>query len=58
MLHVDYLEADQQQQQRRRRAGADYPDFAKEAGQKALDNAGIPYSAIQQAVVGYVYGEM
>ena len=57
MLHVDYLEADQQQQQRRR-AGADYPDFAKEAGQKALDNAGIPYSAIQQAVVGYVYGEM
>uniref|UniRef100_A0A665VK35 Sterol carrier protein 2 n=1 Tax=Echeneis naucrates TaxID=173247 RepID=A0A665VK35_ECHNA len=34
----------------------DYPDMAKEAGQKALADAGIPYSAIEQACVGYVYG--
>lgn len=26
-------------------------------GQKALADAGIPYSAIQQACVGYVYGK-
>uniref|UniRef100_A0A3Q1F7N3 Sterol carrier protein 2 n=1 Tax=Acanthochromis polyacanthus TaxID=80966 RepID=A0A3Q1F7N3_9TELE len=38
------------------RANYDYPDMAKEAGQKALADAGIPYSAIQQACVGYVYG--
>ncbi|KAM6948944.1 sterol carrier protein 2 [Aplochiton taeniatus] len=35
----------------------DYPDMAKEAGQKALADAGIPYSAIEQACVGYVYGD-
>ncbi len=35
----------------------DYPDMAKEAGTKALDDAGIPYEAVEQAVVGYVYGE-
>ncbi|KAI2667263.1 Sterol carrier protein 2 [Labeo rohita] len=35
----------------------DYPDMAKEAGQKALADAGIKYSAIQQACVGYVYGD-
>uniref|UniRef100_A0A3B3RNK3 Sterol carrier protein 2 n=1 Tax=Paramormyrops kingsleyae TaxID=1676925 RepID=A0A3B3RNK3_9TELE len=34
----------------------DYPDMAKEAGQKALADAAIPYSAIEQACVGYVYG--
>uniref|UniRef100_A0A3Q2PLJ3 Sterol carrier protein 2 n=1 Tax=Fundulus heteroclitus TaxID=8078 RepID=A0A3Q2PLJ3_FUNHE len=34
----------------------DYPDMAKEAGEKALTDAGIPYSAIEQACVGYVYG--
>ncbi|XP_050757141.1 sterol carrier protein 2 isoform X4 [Gymnogyps californianus] len=34
----------------------DYPDMAKEAGQKALADAGIPYSAVEQACVGYVYG--
>lgn len=27
------------------------------AGTRALQDAGIPYSAVQQAVVGYVYGE-
>ncbi|GAA6222502.1 non-specific lipid-transfer protein [Lates japonicus] len=36
---------------------SDYPDMAKEAGQKALADAGIPYSAIEQACVGYVYGD-
>ncbi|NXI53272.1 NLTP protein, partial [Chloroceryle aenea] len=36
---------------------ADYPDMAKEAGQKALSDAGIPYSAVKQACVGYVYGD-
>uniref|UniRef100_A0A673AUX8 Sterol carrier protein 2 n=1 Tax=Sphaeramia orbicularis TaxID=375764 RepID=A0A673AUX8_9TELE len=30
--------------------------MAKEAGQKALADAGIPYSAVEQACVGYVYG--
>ncbi|XP_037537977.1 sterol carrier protein 2 [Nematolebias whitei] len=35
----------------------DYPEMAKEAGEKALADAGIPYSAIQQACVGYVYGD-
>jgi len=35
----------------------DYPDMAKEAGTKALQDAGIPYSEVQQAAVGYVYGE-
>uniref|UniRef100_A0A3Q3W1P5 Sterol carrier protein 2 n=1 Tax=Mola mola TaxID=94237 RepID=A0A3Q3W1P5_MOLML len=35
----------------------DYPDMAKEAGEKALVDAGIPYSAIEQACVGYVYGD-
>nr|XP_056700949.1 sterol carrier protein 2 [Euleptes europaea] len=35
----------------------DYPNMAKEAGQKALADAGIPYSAVEQAYVGYVYGD-
>uniref|UniRef100_A0A3P8PPM0 Sterol carrier protein 2 n=1 Tax=Astatotilapia calliptera TaxID=8154 RepID=A0A3P8PPM0_ASTCA len=35
----------------------DYPDMAKEAGERALADAGIPYSAIEQACVGYVYGD-
>jgi len=35
----------------------DYPDMAKEAGTKALEDAGIPYEEVEQAVVGYVYGE-
>nr|XP_020474006.1 non-specific lipid-transfer protein isoform X1 [Monopterus albus] len=35
----------------------DYPDMAKEAGQRALADARIPYSAIEQACVGYVYGD-
>ncbi|KAM5266281.1 sterol carrier protein 2 [Hipposideros larvatus] len=35
----------------------DYPDLAKEAGQKALADAQIPYSAVEQAYIGYVYGD-
>ncbi|XP_054478780.1 sterol carrier protein 2 [Anoplopoma fimbria] len=39
------------------RGDYDYPDMAKEAGQKALADARVPYSAIEQACVGYVYGD-
>jgi len=35
----------------------DYPDMAKESGTKALEDAGISYDEIDQAVVGYVYGD-
>ncbi|MEX2193990.1 MAG: lipid-transfer protein [Thermoleophilaceae bacterium] len=35
----------------------DYPDMAKEAGTKALEDAGIPYDSVEQAFVGYCYGE-
>ncbi|XP_067893331.1 sterol carrier protein 2 isoform X2 [Heterodontus francisci] len=35
----------------------DYPDMAKEAAQKALADAGIAYSVVEQACVGYVYGD-
>ncbi len=35
----------------------DYPDMAKEAGTKALADAGIDYREVEQAYVGYVYGE-
>jgi acetyl-CoA acyltransferase len=35
----------------------DYPDWAKEAGQKALKDAGVPYDSIEQAYAGYVYGD-
>jgi acetyl-CoA acyltransferase len=35
----------------------DYPDMAREAGTKALEDAGISYDAVQQAYVGYVYGD-
>jgi acetyl-CoA acyltransferase len=35
----------------------DYPDWAKEAGAKALADAGIPYSSVEQAYAGYVYGD-
>ncbi|KAG8536350.1 hypothetical protein GDO81_026563, partial [Engystomops pustulosus] len=39
------------------RDAVDYPDMAKEAGEKALADAGIPYSLVEQACVGYVYGD-
>jgi sterol carrier protein 2 len=35
----------------------DYPAMAKEAGQKALADAGVGYEQIEQAVVGYCYGD-
>jgi len=35
----------------------DYPQMVVEAGTQALDNSGLAYKDIQQAVVGYVYGE-
>ncbi len=35
----------------------DYPDWAKEAGTKALEDAGVPYDEIEQAFAGYVYGD-
>ena len=35
----------------------DYPDMAKESGTKALDDAGIPYDDVEQAYVGYCYGD-
>src|SRR5208282_801720 len=35
----------------------DYPDMVKESVGNALKDAGIPYQAVEQAVVGYCYGE-
>jgi sterol carrier protein 2 len=35
----------------------DYQDMAREAGQKALADADIPYAEVEQAAVGYCYGE-
>ncbi|OQS12761.1 lipid-transfer protein [Nocardia donostiensis] len=35
----------------------DYPDMAREAGTKALEDAGVGYDQVEQAYVGYVYGE-
>jgi len=35
----------------------DYPDMAKESGSRALADAGISYELIEQACVGYCYGD-
>jgi acetyl-CoA acetyltransferase len=35
----------------------DYPDWAREAGVKALADAGIAYELIEEAFAGYVYGD-
>ena len=35
----------------------DYPDWAKEAGTKALEDAGVAYDTIEQAYAGYCYGD-
>lgn len=40
-----------------RRPDVCYPDMAKEAVTKALQDAKINYSEVQQATVGYVYGD-
>jgi sterol carrier protein 2 len=35
----------------------DYPEMATEAGTRALEDAGIPYDEVEQAAVGYCYGD-
>jgi sterol carrier protein 2 len=35
----------------------DYPDMAREAGTRALEDAGIAFDQIEQAAVGYCYGD-
>ena len=40
-----------------RREDFDYPEMAKECVTKALEDAGISYKKIEQAAVGYCYGE-
>lgn len=40
-----------------RRENFDYPDMARESGQNALKDAGVSYDKIEQAFVGYCYGE-
>ncbi len=40
-----------------RREGWDYPDMALESGTKALQDAGVDFDRIEQAFVGYCYGE-
>jgi acetyl-CoA acetyltransferase len=35
----------------------DYPDMAREAGQNALADAGISFDQLEQAAVGYCYGD-
>jgi len=40
-----------------RRDDFDYPDMALEAGTKALKDAGISYDKIEQATIGYCYGD-
>lgn len=39
------------------REGWDYPAMAKESGTRALEDAGIEFGLIEQAHVGYVYGD-
>ena len=35
----------------------DYPDMSREAGTRALDDAGIAYGDVEQAFAGYCYGD-
>jgi acetyl-CoA acetyltransferase len=35
----------------------DYPDWAREAGEKALADAGLPFASVEAAYAGYVYGD-
>jgi acetyl-CoA acetyltransferase len=35
----------------------DYPDWAREAGERALKDAGVSYDDIEQAFAGYCYGD-
>ena len=36
----------------------DYPEMSKESVSKALEDAAVNYNDIQQAIVGYVYGNL
>jgi len=38
-------------------ASPEYYEMAGEAGRKALADAGVPYDKVEQAFVGYVYGD-
>ena len=40
-----------------RREDFDYPDMAKEAVDKALADSGLTYRDVEQAAVGYVFGD-
>ena len=40
-----------------RREGWDYPQMAQESGSKALTDAGIDYTEVEQGYVGYVAGD-
>jgi len=40
-----------------RREGWDYPQMVKESGTKALEDAGIDFSEVEEAFAGYVYGD-
>src|SRR5947209_442086 len=35
----------------------DYPEMGREAGTRALADAGIEYAAVEHAFVGYCYGD-
>jgi acetyl-CoA acetyltransferase len=35
----------------------DYPDWAKDAGARALEDAGIAYDLVEEAYAGYCYGD-
>lgn len=37
--------------------GPDYPEMVEEAGKKALQDTGIDFKLVQQAVAGYCFGE-
>ena len=39
------------------RGERDYPEMAREAGSRALADAGLAYGEVEQACVGYVYGD-
>ena len=40
-----------------RKEGWDYPQMAQESGSKALTDAGIDYTEVEQGYVGYVAGD-
>lgn len=37
--------------------GLDYPQMSKQAGFRALHDAGVPYSKVQSVICSYVYGD-